>query len=256
MRIVKPSYEILTPISEGGIKELQLIERVGRTCYKSEDRITEDGESAKKFVKMLVEHNHLAVCEFGNIAVRFTTDRGITHELVRHRLCSFAQESSRYCNYSNCKMGKEITVIAPYEFRNDPDVMDYIDKLQKLDYIPQYKIVFASDMFENNDEEKRKKMNAAFVWWRSCKIAEESYLEMTEFGAIPGLARSVLPTCTKAEINVSANYREWKNIFNLRCAHDAHLDIRAIMVPLLEELSSKIPVLFDDLRDKYCTDNG
>ena len=87
-------------------------------------------------------------------------------------------------------------------------------------------------------------------------MAEETYMRMSEIGAIPGLARSVLPTCTKAELNVSANYREWRNIFNLRCAPDAHKDIRAIMIPLLEEVSTKIPVLFDDLRDKYCTNNS
>ena len=100
MRIIEPSFEILTPFSEGGIEELQLIERVARTCYKSEDKITEDGESAKKFVKMLVSRGHEAPIEFSFTAVKIVCDRGITHEIVRHRLFSYAQESTRYCNYA------------------------------------------------------------------------------------------------------------------------------------------------------------
>ena len=111
MKLVKPYYEILTDISEGAKDELMHIERIGRVCYKSEDRITEDGDSAKKFVKMLINNGHEAMIEHSFLSVKFTTDRGVTHELVRHRIASFAQESTRYCNYTKDKFGSEISVI-------------------------------------------------------------------------------------------------------------------------------------------------
>ena len=121
MRIIQPSYEILTEISEGGIKELQLIEKIGRVCYKSEDKITEDGESAKKFVQMLIGRGHEAMIEHSTLSVKFTVDRGVSHELVRHRIASFAQESTRYCNYSKDKFDNGITFIKPFFFEEDTD---------------------------------------------------------------------------------------------------------------------------------------
>lgn len=117
MKIVEPKYEILTDISEGGIKELQQIERVARVCYKSEDKITPDGESAKKLVGFLVKQGHEAMLEHSQLSVLFTCDRGIANELVRHRIASFAQESTRYCNYSKEKFGGEIAVIQPFWMR-------------------------------------------------------------------------------------------------------------------------------------------
>ena len=133
MKIVEPKYEILTDISEGGIKELQQIERVARVCYKSEDKITPDGESAKKLVGFLVKQGHEAMLEHSQLSVLFTCDRGVANELVRHRIASFAQESTRYCNYSKEKFEGSITVVEPF----------YIDKEQnRLFYrkwVPIYK---------------------------------------------------------------------------------------------------------------------
>ena len=111
MKIVKSNYEILTPISDGGIDELAMIEKVGRTCYKSESKI--DSASAKRFVENLIRNGHEAMLEHSILTVKFTVDRGISHEIVRHRLASFAQESTRYCNYSNSKFDSQITVIDP-----------------------------------------------------------------------------------------------------------------------------------------------
>ena len=111
MNILKAGFEILTPISEGGIDELKHIEKIGRVCYKSEGNITEDGESAKKFVKMLIERGHEAMIEHSSLSVKFTVDRGVSHELVRHRIASFAQESTRYVNYSLEKFGNGVNVI-------------------------------------------------------------------------------------------------------------------------------------------------
>jgi len=93
MKIINASYKILTQISDGGVKELQHIEKIGRVCYKSENNITEDGESAKKFVKMLIDRGHEAMIEHSSLSVKFVVDRGVSHELVRHRIASFAQES-------------------------------------------------------------------------------------------------------------------------------------------------------------------
>ena len=111
MKLLKANFEILTPISDGGIEELRHIEKIGRVCYKSEGKITEDGESAKKFVKMLIDRGHEAMIEHSYMSVKFVVDRGVSHELVTHRIASFAQESTRYVNYSLDKFGNEINVI-------------------------------------------------------------------------------------------------------------------------------------------------
>ena len=121
MKIIEPKYEILTDISESGIKELQQIERVARVCYKSEDKITPDGESTKKLVGFLVKQGHEAMLEHSQLSVLFTCDRGVANELVRHRIASFAQESTRYCNYSKEKFGGEIAVIQPFWMQDNSE---------------------------------------------------------------------------------------------------------------------------------------
>lgn len=210
MKIVEPKYEILTDISEGGIKELQQIERVARVCYKSEDKITPDGESAKKLVGFLVKQGHEAMLEHSQLSVLFTCDRGVANELVRHRIASFAQESTRYCNYSKEKFDGELSFIRPY----------YIDDLSEE----------ACDAISD-----------------SCLWAEKLYLQLIKDGLRPEQARCVLPLCLKTEIVVTANYREWRNIFKLRTPVAAHPQMRELMCPLLKELQSKIPVVFDDI---------
>lgn len=215
MKIIKPTYEILTPVSEGGIKELQHIEKIGRVCYKSEDKITEDGESAKKFVKMLINRGHEAMLEHSCLSVKFIVDRGISHEIVRHRIASFAQESTRYCNYSKDKFGNEITVILP----------EYFDTGMGT----------SSNSVVYND------------WKISCENSEKKYFALLKNGATPQEARSVLPNSLKTEIVMTANYREWRNFFKLRTPQSAHPQMREIAVPLLNELKTLIPVIFDDI---------
>lgn len=97
MNVMKAGYEILTPISEGGKEELQMIERIGRVCYKSEDKITEDGESAKKFVRMLINAHHEAMIEHSTLSVMFTVDRGVSHEMVRHQNCQLCTGEYALC---------------------------------------------------------------------------------------------------------------------------------------------------------------
>ena len=209
MIIQKPSYEILTDISPYGTFELEQIERAARTCYKSEAFISDQAESAKKLIKGLIERGHLAMLEHSHLSVKFICDRGISHELVRHRLASFAQESTRWCNYSKERFGNQITVIAPSTLKEGTEPYN--------------------------------------SWALLCQEAEYTYFHLLDAGVKPEIARDVLPMSLKTEIVVSANYREWRHILNLRTAPDAHPQIREIMVPLLEELKYTIPVIFDDI---------
>ena len=210
MKIIEPKYEILTDISEGGIKELQQIERVARVCYKSEDKITPDGESAKKLVGFLVKQGHEAMLEHSQLSVLFTCDRGVANELVRHRIASFAQESTRYCNYTGEKFGGELSFVKP----------SYIS-----DGTREY-----------------------YAWETECVDAEAAYRCMvSDLKLRPEQARCVLPLCLKTEIVVTANYREWRNIFKLRTPVAAHPQMRELMCPLLLEVQKKIPVVFDDI---------
>lgn len=210
MRIIEPSYEILTPID--GDEILKTIEKVARTCYKSEDKIEEG--SAKRMVKMLIKNSHEAMIEFFDITVKFTHNRGFTHELVRHRLCSFAQESTRYCNYSADKFGNEITVIRPYWYRAEDE----------------------DERFEDA------------TWYNAMTDIEKRYFNLLSLGLQPQAARGILPNDLKTEINVKANLREWRAIFTLRCAPAAHPDMRRVMIPLLQELKNMIPIIFDDIK--------
>lgn len=221
MNKIKATYEILTPISEGGIRELQHIEKIGRVCYKSEDYITEDGESAKKFVAMLIRNGHEAMIEHSFLSVKFTVDRGVSHELVRHRIASFAQESTRYCNYAKDKFGAECAFIDL-----EPGIM--LDNKMKKMSAEEIALVFAE-------------------WKSAMEDAERHYMRLLELGATPQIARAVLPNSTKTEITVSANYREWRNFFKLRVPADVHPQMREVTIPLLKELKGMIPVIFDDI---------
>lgn len=216
MKAIEAGYEILDPISVDGIEELKKIERAARTCYKSEDKITDDGSSARKMVAGLIKSGHEAMLEHGGLTVRFVCDRGVSHELIRHRMASFAQESTRYCNYSKDKFGNELTFVMPTLYKSD----------------------FMEDEAWN-------------CWVETMKKCEESYMKLIKMGVSPQMARSVLPNSLKTEVVVTANWREWRHILSLRCAPDAHPDIRCLMIDLLEELHDKIPVLFDDIWEKY-----
>jgi thymidylate synthase (FAD) len=186
---------------------LEHLERAARTCYKSEDKITEG--SARKLMSRILQVKHESVLEHACVSVRIVCDRGISHEIVRHRLASFSQESTRYANYSQEKFGSEITVIRPFFWSEDS---------------PEYGL-----------------------WLEAMEKAEVVYLALLEAGARPQEARSVLPNSLKTEIVVTANLREWRHIFNLRCASPAHPQIRQIMLPLLASFHERIPVVFDDL---------
>lgn len=213
MILIKPSYEILSEIDRN--KVLQLLELSGRVCYKSEDKITED--SCVKFVEKIQSRNHLSVIEHCSITVKFIIDRGVSHELVRHRLCSFSQESTRYCNYHKDKFGKQVTFILPPWVQIPPG--EYY-RIEDLHHDPDY------------------------AWYESLRIAEHYYFCLLEHGWTPQQARSVLPNSLKTEIVTTANLREWQHILNLRCHESAHPQMREIMIPLKEELHAILPEIF------------
>lgn len=204
-----------------GQKVLQKLELVGRTCYKSEDKITED--SAAKFVAGLIKRGHEAMLEHVSITVKFVTDRGISHEIVRHRLASYAQESTRYCNYSQDKFGHELTFIIP-------DFLEY-----------------GSEGFK--------------LWKDEMKQVEKTYFAMLEAGHTPQEARSVLPNSLKTELVMTANLREWRAFFKLRAANStgaAHPQMLEITRPLLDDLKAMVPVVFDDIayEEKVVKEDG
>jgi thymidylate synthase (FAD) len=211
MKIINAGYEFITPIDGDVI--LKRIEQAGRVCYKSEENITKD--SAIKFAQNILKRGHEAVLEHCSFTVKFIVDRGVSHEIVRHRVASYCQESTRYCNYSKDKFGNEITVIRPCFWREDED--------------------------ENKEHIKFA------VWKRSMAEAESAYFELLHMGATPQEARAVLPNSLKTEVVMTANIREWRHFFMLRVSPAAHPQMREVAIPLLKECQEKIPVLFDDI---------
>lgn len=225
MRLVKAGYEILDPIN--GAAVLKKIERVARVCYKSEDKITVS--SAENFVPKLIKSGHEAMLEHYSFSVKFTVDRGVSHELVRHRIASFAQESTRYCNYGT--KGGEITVIKPVYF-------DDVDYEAVAGYVEDY-------LNPLSGKESQLKH-----WITVCTQAEKSYLGMLADGATPQEARAVLPNSLKTEVVMTANLREWRHFFKLRACGATgrpHPQMLEVTTPLLKEVKSLIPIVFDDL---------
>ncbi|MBQ8941491.1 MAG: FAD-dependent thymidylate synthase [Firmicutes bacterium] len=205
MKIIKPYYVIEDEIDA---KRIMLgIERAGRTCYKSEGRIG-DG-TAEKFIAGIIKRGHESVLEHEKVTVRFICDRGVTHEMVRHRIASFSQESTRYCNYSQDKFGNELTFIKPC-------------------------------FWEDGSENMR-------LWEEAMQNIEDTYNKMIAAGAKPEEARSILPNSLKTEIVVTMNMREWRHYFKLRTSPAAHPQIREVSIALLKEFKEKLPVLFADI---------
>lgn len=235
MRLIKPSVEIESKIDGGKI--LKFIEKIGRVCYKSEDKITQ--ESSVKFVQDIIKRGHLSVIEHFGITVRFITDRGVTHELVRHRLCSFSQESTRYVNYSK----KGIEFILPPWVTDIPCGIYHGHKASNNGNFvmdpPKACIERLSTLPEVNKSQG--------VWLYSLLEAERNYNSLIDAGWKPQEARSVLPNALKTEIVTTANLREWRHILTLRTSAAAHPQIREVMCVLLKELKDGIPIIFDDI---------
>lgn len=230
MRLIKPSFELMTDISE--IAVARHIETAGRTCYKSEDKITMG--SSSRFVNSIIKSGHHSVIEHYNFTVKFIVDRGVTHELVRHRLAAYSQESTRYCNYTKGKFGNELTFIIPPWYDIQPCTIN-------RGYFQDNKYKF---LHEYGD--------SLFHWLQFlCDVEIEYNNRIIRFNEKPEQARSVLPNCLKTEIVMTANIREWRHVLNLRCSKAAHPQIREIMSLLLSELNDRMPVFFGDVYEKY-----
>lgn len=209
MKIINADVEFITPIDGAAI--LKRLEQCGRVCYKSEAKITDT--SAPAFVAGIIKRGHEAVLEHCSFTVKFICDRGVSHEIVRHRVVSYCQESTRYCNYSKEGFGSEITVIKPC-------------------FLHPY-----TDGFN--------------LWEEGCLFAEQTYFNLLECGCSPQEARSVLPNSLKTEVVMTANIREWRHFLKLRCSPAAHPQMREVALILLDKLHSLIPVCFDDIWGEY-----
>lgn len=209
IKIIPPQFFIEDEIDGKDI--LCKLEKAARTCYKSEDKITE--KSAEKIIKSIINRGHESVLEHEKITVRIICDRGVTHELVRHRMASYSQESTRYCNYSSDKFGNELTFIKP--------------------------------CFWNSGSEKDIKHMKK--WEETMLMIEKAYNYLIETEATPEEVRSILPNSIKTEIVVTMNMREWRHFFKLRTAKAAHPQMREIATAILLEFKSKIPIIFDNI---------
>ncbi|MDR3345476.1 MAG: FAD-dependent thymidylate synthase [Oscillospiraceae bacterium] len=200
------AFAVISEEEIDGGAMLRRLERAGRTCYKSEERIT--GDSALQFVTMLLKHGHESVLEHEKVTLRLICDRGVTHEIVRHRIGSYSQESTRYCNYGGAKFGREITCIRPTFWADDDPRLE--------------------------------------LWRQSMRESERAYFALLDAGATPQEARSVLPNSLKTEIVVTYNLREWRHFLRMRLAPAAHPQIRELASEIRRILRENIPAVFDD----------
>lgn len=203
MKIIKPYIELIDAPDYNAM--LKKIERIGRICYKSESKITED--SAEGFIRGIIKRGHESVIEHCGISVLVVCDRGVTHEIVRHRIASYSQESTRYCNYSNGDFGSETTVIEPC-------------------------------FFEGDSMER-------FVWKSACQTAEDAYIKLLEMGCSPQEARDVLPNSLKTELVMTMNLREWRHFIKLRTSPAAHPQMREVAMLIADEFEQRYPVFFE-----------
>ncbi|MCI9425781.1 MAG: FAD-dependent thymidylate synthase [Flavonifractor sp.] len=205
MKIIPPSHTFLS--EPDGTALLQRLERTGRICYKSEGKITET--SYAPFLRSLLQRGHESVIEHACLSVLIVCDRGVSHEIVRHRIASYSQESTRYCNYAQEKFGRELTFIRPCFWQEEPE------KYQ--------------------------------IWQETMAEIERNYFRLLDLGAAPQEARSILPNSLKTELAVTMNLREWRHFFRLRTDAASHPQMRETACALLEDFRARVPILFDTL---------
>lgn len=206
MKIIEPSVELVDDFDAAAV--MKKIERAGRVCYKSEGNIKDN--SAEKFIRAIIKRGHESVIEHAIVSFKVICDRGVTHELVRHRIASYSQESSRFCDYSAGKFGGELTFIKP--------------------------------CFWQDDDENFK------LWKEIMAQLEKNYLALRAGGARPEEARSILPNSLKTEIFVTMNLREWRHFLKLRTAKAAHPQMREVALKIYKILVEKLPAVFDDIQ--------
>lgn len=204
MKIIEPLVEVE---NFDGLKIMKNIERACRTCYRSEDKITED--SYKNLIKNCVNRGHESVLEHEKITVRLTCDIGVYKDLTRHRIASFSIESTRYCNYGKDKWDNQVKFIKPCNIEGD------------------------SELYSN--------------WVGTMDFIEKEYIAMSKNGATPDQMRMILPHSTAAEVTMTANIREWKHIFELRCSKRVHPSVQQVMIPLLLYFKEQMPEIYESV---------
>lgn len=215
MKVVKPEFRIAALTEADPLALMRHLEAMGRICYQSEDAIT--STSYEPFLKNIIKRGHEAVLEHATVTAVVICDRGVSHEIVRHRIASYCQESTRYCNYSKDKFGNEITVVDPFYWNEDSREYD--------------------------------------CWRHSCEVAEAAYFDMLSVGATPQEARAVLPNSLKTQLAITMNIREWRHFFRLRCAKGAHPQMLELAYKGLVEFYDYFPCLFADIyQEVFCND--
>jgi len=204
MKIIEPIIEIENANYNQIMKNL---ERACRTCYRSEDKITE--ESYKTLLKNCINRGHESILEHEKITIRMICDIGVYKDLTRHRHASFSIESTRYCNYGKDKFENQIKFIKPVNIEEGTEIYE--------------------------------------EWKKSLEEIEKHYIKMVELGATPDQMRMILPHSTAALVTMTANIREWKHIFSLRCTKHAHPAVEQVMIPLLLHFKKHMPEIFENI---------
>jgi thymidylate synthase (FAD) len=213
VKIIQPSFSLHTssgPLTrEKGIELLRWVEYNARISHRSEEKQTED--SWKRFIQAIVmEHGDWSVTEHASVTAILRVDRGVTHELVRHRHFSYTQESTRFVNY-----GKSIDV-------------EFIEPCWA-------------------DESYRGNYIGYSVWIQQLKESERAYLDILNTKVSPQIARSVLPNALAATISITGNLRNWRHFFLMRTSKETHPDFKRITILMLAEFQRAIPILYDDI---------
>lgn len=217
MKLISPKIEVE---NYNATKIMKNIERACRTCYRSEDKITD--ESYKNLIKNCINRGHESVLEHEKITIRMTCDIGVYKDLTRHRFGSFSIESTRYCSYGKDKFGNEVKFIKP---------------------------IFYDDKWKENIENSKMSDEEykTYIWYECMNVIENAYLKMTEYGCTPDEMRMILPHSTAAQVTMSANIREWKHILELRANSHAHPAIQQLLIPLLLKFKEDMPEIFDSV---------
>lgn len=202
MKIIEPELHIQ---KYDGIQIMKNIEKACRTCYRSEDKITED--SYKKLITNCITRGHESVLEHEKITIQMICDIGVYKDLTRHRIASFSIESTRYCNYSKDKFSSELKFIEPVNIDKESDLYAY--------------------------------------WQNTMKRIEMNYIHMADAKATPDQMRMILPHSTAAQVTMTANIREWKHILTLRASKHTHPSIQQLMIPLLLDFKKQMPEIFN-----------
>ena len=245
MKLINPSIEFLTPILRNEI--LPQLERIGRTCYKSENKITPGSSSA--FVRMLTKRGHHAMLEHASISVKIVCDRGVSHEIVRHRLASYAQESTRYCDYTKDKFNDQLTFIRPDWFKTVPAGEYHLEDNKNISVLYEsrhvnHDYVHIKEPFRNIEDPDWGSPEVFFL--RHMLWSEKAYKAIRNGGWKPEQARAVLPNALKTEIVVTMNLREWIHFFKMRDSEFAHPQMRQIAKGIHEEFISRLPEIYGE----------